>query len=137
MSQFDVDIKDCASEELLKDENFIMDTMNYVVEYFPIAFSSDKVVYNSDWYIQCTRIMKNILRGIDDSIKNDEDILKTVQELTERTSREPFRPKGQPHSASEVAELDGVKTSDIQAVYNEIVNENEQNKEDSKNIDEQ
>ena len=40
----------------------------------------------------------------------------------------------QQHSASEVAELEGVKTSDMESVYNETINEKASNKKDEKNL---
>ena len=72
---------------------------------------------------------------IDD--KEKEKIMKIRAEVGSYLQEITPKDEKNQHSASEVAELDGVKTSDIQAVYNEIINDNEQDKEDSKNIDEQ
>lgn len=130
-------LNDWASEDLVKSKEFIMEAMQYVVEnademadrirdgrYAPEDVVTDK--------------LQSLLRQMDESLKGDEEIAKYAighgadlicvgKELRDnpelRTLSEEAKKKKvyRFYSASDVAELDGIKTSDIDAAFQETI----------------
>jgi len=142
----EMSLNDWASKDLVKSKDFILEAMHYVVQnkdeiadrirdgrYSPEMVVEDKLQY--------------LLSQMDESLKGDEEIAKYAvgqgahliwvgKELRDNPelralSEEVKKKKEQGlHVASEVTELDGVKTSDIQSVCEETIAERNSGKED-------
>lgn len=142
----EVALNSWASKDLVKSKDFILEAMHYVVEnademadrirdgrYSPEIVVEDKLQY--------------LLSQMDESLKGDEEIaqyavghgadliwvgkeLRDNPELQALSEEVKKKKEQRLHGASEVAELDGVKTSDIQTAYEETIAERNSGKED-------
>gem|GEM_PF-6546969 len=142
----DMSLNSWASKDLVKSKEFILEAMHYAVE------NSDEMAdrirdgrYAPEDVV--TDKLQSLLRQMDESLKGDEEIARYAighgadlicvgKELRDnpelRTLSEEVKKKKVYHfySASDVAEIDGIKTSDIQSVYEETIVERNSGKED-------
>ena len=133
----EMSLNDWASKDLVKSKDFILEAMHYAVE------NSDEMAdrirdgrYAPEDVV--TDKLQSLLRQMDESLKEDEEIARYAighgadlicvgKELRDnpelRTLSEEVKKKKVYHfySASDVAELDGVKTSDIDSAFQETI----------------